>query len=266
MSNAATAPPFNSQTAPEETIGTVVPHWVKSLKEAKKAAHSNDDRFVWIISKSSLADYIAREVAHRRFSKKLGQIVVLKTIRPPLLPALENGFTRVAFPAAALPKEELKSVLTALDRKDRFVGGTVDGPSKIITLWRGDLKPLVVPFDAFLPTANGIRPRFDLFAVADYGATLKFGDYEAAADAVLYEFDPEFRRRIKQRRFAEDDSLGASIQRLRMQRQLTRHDFEGIDPKTLARIENGQVRKPHAGTLSAIAEQLGVALEELGTF
>ena len=49
--------------------------------------------------------------------------------------------------------------------------------------------------------------------------------------------DPEFRRRLKKIRMAGDQSLGASIRRLRKQRQMTRHDFPGIDPKTLARIE-----------------------------
>lgn len=266
MTTATPSRAFSPQTRPSGRGGSLVLHWVKSLAKAKQAARSKDAHAIWIISKSKLANCIAREVATTCFSGKLGYVVLLKTVRLPLLPALEKRFKQVAFPSSALPEEELKSVLIAPDRSDRVVGGTVDEPSKTITLWRGDLKPLIVPFDAFSPTAKGIVPRFNLFSVTDYGNTLKFGDYEAAADAVLYEYDPEFRRRLKQRRFANEDSLGASIRRLRMQRQLTRDDFPEIDPKTLARIENGHVRKPHADTLEIIATRLGTRPEELSSF
>jgi hypothetical protein len=163
-------------------------------------------------------------------------------------------------------REELDAVSKAPDRKDRFVGGMADKGGKTVVLWRGDLMPLVVPFSAFMLTANGIRPDWDRFAATDYGHTLKFGSYEAAADAVLYEYDPEFRRRLNRSRVATEQTLGASIRRLRKQRQLTRNDFPGIDPKTLARIERGEVHKPHADTLQSIAGRLGVALEILGSF
>ena len=139
---------------------------------------------------------------------------------------------------------------------------TLDNEKRAKVVWTG---PLNIEA-AFVPTANGIRPNFDDFSVADYGYTLKFGDYEAAADAVLYEYDPQFRRRLKRRRVAEEQTLGASIRRLRMQRQLTRDDFSGIDPKTLARIENGQVRKPHPETLAVIAKRLGVSSQALESF
>ena len=142
----------------------------------------------------------------------------------------------------------------------------VDKEAKIVTLWRGDLTSLVVPFSIFTPTANGIEPDWDRFTVTDYGHTLRFGNYEAAADAVLYECDPKFRRRLKKARIAGERTLGASIRRLRMQRQLTRHDFPGIAPKTLARIERGEVAKPHDGTLESIARRLAVSPEELHTY
>lgn len=165
-----------------------------------------------------------------------------------------------------LPREVLRTALQSQDRTDRFVGGMVDKKAGIVTLWRGDLTSLVVPFSAFPPTANGIRPDWDRFTVTDYGHTLRFGSYEAAADAVLYEYDPAFRRRLNRHRIATERGLGASIRRLRMQRQLTRHDFPGIAPKTLARIELETVAKPHAGTLRAIAERLGVLPEELAAY
>jgi transcriptional regulator with XRE-family HTH domain len=51
-----------------------------------------------------------------------------------------------------------------------------------------------------------------------------------------------------------------------MQRRLTRSDFPGIDPKTLARIESNSSMKPHAATLRMIAERLGVAVDDLGSY
>ncbi|SRR5579872_1318311 len=258
--------PRNPQTGSKRRGARVGFRWLKSLRQASEAAKTSDATAIWIIDDSRLADQVAHEAAMTNLIGKSGAVVLLIDPRPPLLPVLEKRFKRVAFPSRALPRAEFDWVLKAPDRNDRIIGGTVDKPSETITVWRGDLKPLVIPFNTFKATANGVRPNFDVFSVTDYGSTLKLGEYEAATDAVLYEHDPEFRRRLKHRRFAEEDSLGASIRRLRMQRQLTRQDFPTIDPKTLARIENGQVRKPHPDTLKVIARQLGVRPEELETF
>lgn len=244
----------------------IIPHWVESQAAAKSAVESRDDGVVWIVKRGDLANLMVSKLTHNRSMQKRGWLMLLMTIRSPLLPALENRYRQVAFPSSALPREQLMSALAARDRNERFLGGTVDEPSKTISLWKGDLKPLIVPFDAFPPTGNGVRPDFKSFSVADYGSTLKFGDYEAGADAVLYEFDPEFRRQLKKRRFAQDKSLGGSIRRLRMQRQLTRGEFPGIDQKTLARIENGAVKNPHPETLASIAKRLGVRADDLESY
>jgi hypothetical protein len=160
-----------------------------------------------------------------------------------------------------LPKDELRSVLRLADRKDR-IGGIADEQSKTLTLWRGNLDPVVVPLEAFPPTGNNIRPEFDKFSVMDYGRTLRFGEYESAADVVLYECDSDFRRRLNQTRFAKEQTLGASIRRLRKQRGLTLNDFGDVDPKTLARIERGQVQRPRPETLKQVAKILGVSHDE----
>src|ERR1700729_952100 len=91
-----------------------------------------------------------------------------------------------------LPKDELVTVLKSPERRDRFIGGIVDHEAKIVTFWRGNIEPLIVPFSAFPATANAIRPDWNEFTVADYGHTLRFGDYEAAGDSLLYDYDPEF--------------------------------------------------------------------------
>jgi hypothetical protein len=43
------------------------------------------------------------------------------------------------------------------------------------------------------------RPDFSAFSVVDSGQTIKLGDYEAATDAVLWEFDLDARARMQQR-------------------------------------------------------------------
>ncbi len=110
-----------------------------------------------------------------------------------------------------------------------------------------------MPFSTFAPTANGIRPDWARFTVTEYGHMLRFGSCEAAAAAVLYECDPEFRRRLRKARMADERTLAASSRRLRIQRQLTRDDFPGITAKTLARIERGEVATPHRDTLGGHA-------------
>jgi hypothetical protein len=245
----------------------LVPRWVEQAAEAHKAAHSEDAQAVWIIRNSQLANQMLREVSWS--IRRAGCLLLIGSARPGILPALMRRFERVVYSVNGggfLPRKELDAALKATDRKDRFIGGMVDKQTRTAVLWRGDLTPMVVPFSAFAPTAHGIRPNWNRFAVTDYGHTLKFGVYEAAADAVLYEYDPEFRRRLNKNRVANQQTLGASIRRLRKQRQLTRHDFPGIDPKTLARIERAEVAKPRAETLRSLAQRLGVSPEELGSF
>jgi transcriptional regulator with XRE-family HTH domain len=82
----------------------------------------------------------------------------------------------------------------------------------------------------------------------------------------IYERDPEYRRRAKKRMVQEEQTLGGSIRRLRLMRGLARAEFPGLDEKSLARIERGEVERPRRATLEAIAKRLGVAVDELGEY
>lgn len=55
--------------------------------------------------------------------------------------------------------------------------------------------PLTVPFVAFETSGDGTIPDFDRFSVVDFGQTIRLGDYEAASDAVLRDFDRACRQR-----------------------------------------------------------------------
>jgi hypothetical protein len=256
----------NPRSKQSGATGFLVPKWVDSASEARHAASSDEEGTVWIVRKSNLVDSVAHEVAVIKALKKSGYLVLLLDARSALLPPLEKRFRAVAFVPRALSKEEFDEVLTLPDREDRFIGGIVDEASKTLTLWRGNFKSITVPFSAFPATGNGIKPDFKKFSVIDYGHTLKFGNYESASEVVLFEYAPDFRRRLKQTRFAEEKTLGASIRRLRRQRRLTRGDFGNIDAKTIARIEHGKVKRPQASTLEGIANVLGVNRSQLSSY
>ena len=113
-------------------------------------------------------------------------------------------FERATLLGVTLPQDELAEALAAENRADLFVGGLLDHSSEMVTLLRGNLKTLAVPFSAFPMSGDGIVPDFDDFAVTDSGQTVRFGEYEAAADAILDEYSPEYRqRRLKEGRAAE---------------------------------------------------------------
>lgn len=249
------------------TVEAAAPLWVSEDRQADAVVRSDDRSAVWVVARRRLATRIIRRTLWPR--PKAGSLVLLDSPRPEALPALMKRFEKVAYAeqrSSFLPKAELMEALASADARDRFIGGVVDAGSRTLTLWRGDLTSVVVPFAMFAPAGNGMHPDFRRFAVTDYGHSLRFGEYEAAADAVLYEHDPDFRRRLRKRRIAQERTLGASIRRLRLQRRLTRDDFPGLEPKTLARIERGEVKRPHPRTKKLIADRLRVRPEELGSY
>jgi hypothetical protein len=165
-----------------------------------------------------------------------------------------------------LPREDLVEVLTSEHPEDYFIGGVVDRDDKAIVLYRGNLERLVVPFAWFRAERRSPRPDFEDFEVTDSGQTVRFGAFEAAADAILYEFDIDARRRIKNTQVEKDETFGGALRRLRLARGLSRDDFPGINGKTIARIERGEVEKPHGETLAKISDVLGVDPDEIETY
>lgn len=166
-----------------------------------------------------------------------------------------------------LAPSELAEALAAENRSDLFIGGSVDRASRTLTLWRGNLESITVPFSAFEKSGDGIEPDFRRLSMSDCGQTIRLGRYEAAADAVLYEFDREYRRRISKLRQKSDQSFGAALRRLRKQRGLRRDEFgPDLASKTIARIEQGKVRAIRKDTLAALARHLKVKPEEISTF
>lgn len=166
-----------------------------------------------------------------------------------------------------LPLDELAVVLRAdtNERRDIFIGGVMNVDLGTLVLFRGDLGRLVVPLSMFRPSGRA-TPDFKKFVICDYGHTLKFGRYEATSDVVLWEVDPDYRKRAKARERAHAEGFGPSLRRLRKQRGLSQSDFHNVARKTIARIESGQVERPHGVTLDRIAKTLGVSTEDIESY
>jgi hypothetical protein len=162
-----------------------------------------------------------------------------------------------------LPIDELAAVLADERRGDLFIGGYADRESQTLTLVRGDLRRLSVPLSMFPPSGAGTHRDPSRLAFTDCGNTVRLGRYEAAADAILYEADPDFRSRFLAKKRADDKTFGACLRRLRLLRGLRQGDFGDVTAKTIARIERGETEAPHGHTLKVIAAQLGVEPNEI---
>lgn len=161
-----------------------------------------------------------------------------------------------------LPPEELWEVLASRD-PDLFLGGISDPLTETVTLVRSTFDTLPVRFSSFVRASPAATPDFSRLSVTDHGQTVRLGDYEAAADAILYELDPAYRRKLRARRRAEERGFGPGLRRLRKQRGLRRSDFPGLSARTIARIESGRSTRLHRKTREVIGRTLGVPAEAI---
>lgn len=243
------------------------PRVVQSVGDLNDSVEAASKDSLWISFSSVLTDALVKRASPRKV--RLGRAMFLHKMDLRTIPVLNSLFTRIAFDVDGcfLPAEELAEVLEADNRADLVIGGIVSEPTQTITLWLGNLDPLTVPFAAFEPSGDGTRPNFHAFAVIDTGQTIKLGDYEAAVDALLYEFDPEFRRALAKKRLQEERNFGASLRRLRKQCGLRRADFEpDLSARTIARIEQGEVKHIRGKTLESLAGRLGVRPEDIESY
>jgi DNA-binding Xre family transcriptional regulator len=243
------------------------PQIVSSVTELRNwVAHATRDSF-WISYAHDLTKALVKNASASRPTLGLG--LLIHSVDVETIPALTSCFRRVAFTTNGgfIHAEELAEVLEAESRFDLFIGGTVDKATETITFWRGNLMPLTVPFSAFEKSGDGTQPDYDRVSIIDCGQTVRLGDFGAAVDAILYEFDPEYRRRISKKRLQQDRSFGAALRRLRKQRGLRREDFEpDVSAKTIARIEQNKVKRIQKKTLNALGKRLSVEPQEIKSF
>jgi len=237
-----------------------------SPRELREALRRTGEGAVWVARAATLARWMSEVESG---PKPRHRLLLLGKARAPERAFLRAFFKEVVAPDGELrmlPLPALMRVLSAEARGSLLVGAAVARLPRSVVLYRGNLDTLVVPFSWFSPRPGGPRPDFTDVEVIDHGQTLRLGAYEAATDALLYEFDPAWRRDARRRALSEDTSFGASLRRLRLQKGVRREDFGAVSARTLARIERGEVARPHAHTLGLIARRLGVEASVLGTF
>lgn len=241
-------------------------HKLRTASELVSSFRVAEPRSIWLSSDAASLRALAEELPAARGEHRLLVFESIPDATRQVLSAFFRYVLTVKDSLVLLDSRELIDVLSSEDKQDLFVGGTVDLKEQAVVLYRGSLDPLVVPLTWFAAGPRSPRPDFNRLEITDSGQTVRLGDFEAAADAILYEFDPEFRARSRKRALETDDSFGASLRRLRLQKGVAREDFNGIAAKTIARIERGEIERPHDDTLSIIAARLGVLKEQLGTF
>ncbi len=192
-------------------------------------------------------------------------MLALEVFSPKSLVVLPALFHRVVCcpPVRLLPRKELAEVMAWEGRADMCIGGVVESRSGVVTLYRGNLQPVSMPLSFFKSPFPGLVADASRFEVTHYGQVLRFGNYGVNFEDVLYAYDTDFRRAKKAQRIVEDSTFGGALRRLRKQAGLRRGDFPGVSERTVARIERGEVRRPHGRTLHILAKKLGMTVEAL---
>jgi AraC-like DNA-binding protein len=255
--------------------GTV--RFCKTQAEIGKVYDDVNDNLTWITYTKKSTDDLLKAVAERQATRRNQPaprhelVLTVASPRQASVPTLHGLFAHVVGDNPSyrwLPKDELSEALfdSSVDQSAFFIAAAADPVTRTLLLIRGDCRPLVVPFSLFEPSGDGTKPDFSKVRITDFGRTVALGDYEASADAILYESDPEYRKKMSQERKECEKTLGASLLRLRKQRRLKRNDFPPLSAKTIARIERNEIEKPHGATLLAIAERLGVSPDEIGEY
>jgi hypothetical protein len=251
----------NARSTPFEGLGGVTLANADGVRDAYgRHAHAR-----WIVLDVAALGLLASAVHANDRWHRLLFLHHATTARRELLHALFRVVVAPDDGVRLLPTDELAEVMRDPNAADLFIGGVVDPDDKALLLYRGNLDRLVVPLQWFKPGPKA-HPNFLAFRVTDHGQTVQLGDYEAAADAILYEFDAGARRRMKEREIKQDLSFGGALRRLRLARGLSRSDFEPLNAKTVARIERGEVEEPHGDSLAILAQRLGVKPDKIRSY
>jgi hypothetical protein len=249
--------PDNCRQAQAFARQSYPPRRLRSQTEVR-TAFAGRSASLWI---ALHADVLLRWLSHAGLRPRRHRLLVLDRLAACRSEILRGLFASVVVRDGGwrlLPAEELAQAVSAENAADLIIGGVVDHEAGVVRFIKGDLDSLLVPIVTFRVTPHGPKPDLDAMQLTDCGQTVKLGEYEAAADAILYEHEPSYRKRVKARRRRQDGSFGGCLRRLRLQQGVRRDDFPGISAKEIARIERSEIRKPHAATIKIVARKLGV--------
>lgn len=247
-------------------LAPLAPHYLDSYEAVHEALTESEQDGLWLAVHQEILTWLYRALAERPAASCRLTLWLRFRAGPEQLAALASGFARVLpNPETFLAASELAEVLRADHPEDFVVAAHHLAREDQLVLWRGDFSSLLVPVDALRgSTGRRLNPR--RLTITDHGQTLAFGSHEASVDAVLYERDPVYRRRANARRRDQDRSFGGCLRRLRALRGVGRDEFPGLTAKTIARIERGEVERPHRRTLETIADVLGVGPDEIESY
>lgn len=257
---------YHLTNTPGQNVGRV--RHLKSPDAIEKAIQTGEAE-EWLVSEPEFDTIILKAATkHSVGKKRLGRLAYRYTPSIDSLASANALFSSVALASRShwLGWGDLMKALNTPNRRELIVAGMVNFAAGTLTVYRGDFSPVTVPLSLFKPSGKGVAADPSDFEVIDCGHAIRLGKYEAAADAIFYAGDPVFRKQERKKRRAEDQSFGASLRRIRITRGLHQKDFSPVPEKTVARIERGEVAKPHPKTLRAIAAKLGVSVAEIGTF
>ena len=259
---------LDSDGCSRKAFRRLLPTLPSSAAETREALRGgNGEASIWLAMHADAIRWISAAIEGSESGRLHRALITDRPLTPVRLLALSSAFGRIVCPPfVRLPDEELANALMSPDRADRCIAGSCDAETGWITLLLGDLQTLVVPLSACKPRPVGPVPDPARFAVVDVGDAFALGEWECTFDAALYEWDPAYRRRLNAYRRATDRMFGAALRRLRLQKDLHQDAFAPLPAKTVARIERGEIRKPHRRTLEILARKLGVKPEEIATF
>lgn len=223
----------------------------------------SDRKGLWVAFSAAQTEHFQPADRHGR-----DRLLVTDELDPPLREYLTALFSDVVSGPrpSFLSIDEIRRALVSRHFADLALGVLVSEAREAVVVVRGDLERTVVPWSWFRPSGTGTAPDFSDVAVTDSGLAIRLGNYEASMDAILYEFDRDYRARARQRQLETDASFGAALRRLRLQKGVARGEFPGISQKEIARLERGEVVRPRGATLRAIADRLGVEPGDIVTY
>lgn len=240
---------------------------LRTKSEIRDALERRGQGAVWVTPNLAAVQLLLAALAGRsKGDQRLLSLEPANGARHSLLHAIFRFVVSADEGIRLLPTEELADVLGEANREDLFIGVAAAPADAAVVLYRGNLEPLVVPLTWFCTRPGGPKPGVVDLAITDSGQTVRLGKYETAGDAILYEFDAAYRRRAKQREMERDDSFGGALRRLRLQKGLSRTNFDGITAKEIARIERSEVKRPHLRSVAILAKRLGVPAREIRTY
>jgi len=246
-------------------VGPLMPEGLGCEEDVRQVLPSRRGDSLWIAPTHESVVTLAR-VLCQRHSAHRDDLLALVPVSPPLCHLFSQRFRRFVHKQEyMLPLEEIVTILLRKDRADFCIGGTMEMDADMLCVVRGDLSNLWIPLTSLRARETGPAPDLTRFQVVDHGRTLQLGTYQAAFDALLYELDVNYRKRLKGLRLQQDRTLAGSLRRLRKQQGLLLRDMGALE-KTTARIERGEVTKPRRATLNAIAHRLGVLPGQLLDF